>query len=218
MNNLAFLLSVVLLSAGIALTVIVGSRDLPIIAVTNIERLPVNINGFVGGDDRYTDAIYAELNADLYLYRHYRSDAGQALDLYIGYYGTAKGGRSTHNPNACLPGAGWAITATQAVELALDGEPSKQVRYLAATRDGSFVIIYHWYQSNKNEVLGSGISQNIARLKNRLLHNRDDGAFVQVSLFSTKDNLVDARRIGFNFARKVTMLLADYWPEETGKG
>ncbi len=55
-------------------------------------------------------------------------------------------------------------------------------------------LIYHWYQSDKNKVMISGVQQNLHRLVNRLLLNRDDGAFVRVST-DINDDQVKAREI-----------------------
>ena len=218
MNNLAFLISILLLGGCIALTSTIGARDFPIVIATHIERLPHDIDGFRGDDDRFAESIYAELNADHNLYRHYRSQTGETLDLYIGYYGTAKGGRSAHNPMSCLPGAGWVIIRDQYVDLQMSGTHSSQIRNIVASRDGRFVNLFHWYQTNRTEVAANGIIQNLLRFKNRLLHNRDDGAYVQVTVFSDQGGLINAGRSGLGFASTISQLLPDYWPEERSRG
>jgi EpsI family protein len=83
----------------------------------------MEIAGFKATEDSFSDAVYKELNADMHVYRHYRSDDGRQVDLYIGYYGTAKGGRTPHNPYGCLPGAGWGIVEDQRIDLIVDNYP-----------------------------------------------------------------------------------------------
>lgn len=214
MNNNAYHVALIILSIGLLLSVAVGARTTPTVDVENLGQFPLEISGFNGLEDRFSDAIYAELDADATLYRHYRRNDAQ-VDLYIGYYGTAKGGRSNHNPTACLPGSGWAIIDEKRADISFDPEVNQFVTSLIATRDGAYVTMYHWYLMNSNEVAGSGLSQNVKRFKNRLMNNRDDGAYVQVSVFSNNAGLGRAQQMGLDFAREVNILLPGYWPEET---
>ncbi|MCH8960606.1 MAG: exosortase-associated EpsI family protein [Bacteroidetes bacterium] len=75
----------------------------------NLDHLPRHILGLNGRDDRFDESVYRVLNADYHLLREYRSDAHPAVWLYIGYYGTAKGGRPSHVPQACYTGQGFSI-------------------------------------------------------------------------------------------------------------
>lgn len=205
--------AVALLLGAAVLLLLIGTRTEPIVVATNLERLPDVIAELKGEEDRFSASVYRALDADLHLYRHYRNDENR-VDLYVGYYGTGKGGRSAHNPMSCLPGAGWAILRDEAVDLDVPGERSRQIRSIVASRDGQYVTLFHWYQTNRSEITADGIMQNLIRFKNRLLHNRGDGAYVQVSVFSGRDRLAEAGRIGLGFAGQVKRMLPDYWPEE----
>ena len=72
--------------------VLIAKRGEPIVVRTNLENIPMQIGAYIGTADRFPDTVYEELNADLHLYRHYRDQDGNMISLYIGYYGTAKGG------------------------------------------------------------------------------------------------------------------------------
>src|SRR5665811_1355673 len=108
-SNKTYGICLVSLFTTLLIAGLLSIRPKPVIARTNLEYLPKEIAGYKGVDDTFPEAVNRELNADKQLYRHYRSSDGSQIDLYIGYYGTAKGGRTGHNPYACLPGAGWAI-------------------------------------------------------------------------------------------------------------
>ena len=88
-----FLVSVALLvvAAAVAFPIAWGS-EVGVVKV-NLDQLPRRILGLEGRDDRFDESIYRVLNADYHLLREYRSDAHPAVWLYIGYYGTARGGR-----------------------------------------------------------------------------------------------------------------------------
>jgi EpsI family protein len=185
------------------------------VAETNLEKLPMEIGGFIATDDFFPDSVYRELNADLHVYRHYRSADGRQVDLYIGYYGTAKGGRSSHNPYACLPGAGWGIVDTYLVKISpvkYSGDVS--VNYVLARKDDVHEVLFHWYQSAGKKILATGFQQNIQRFLGRLFHNRNDGAFVQVSVRADQEGITEAKTLAKSFSEKVVVLLPEYWPVE----
>lgn len=161
------------------------------------------------------DSIYKELNADKHVYRHYRDDDGKQIDLYIGYYGTAKGGRTGHNPYACLPGAGWGIIEANQGSLKTNNYPNGvPINYVLARKGETYESVLHWYQSAGDKVLSTGIQQNIQRFVGRVFYNRNDGAFVRVSVFTNQKGLEEANLLAKSFAEKILHLLPDYWPVE----
>lgn len=190
-------------------------RPEPVIARTNLEYLPHEIAGYRGVDDVFPEEVNRELNTDKQVYRHYRFGNSAPLDLYIGYYGTAKGGRTGHNPYACLPGAGWAIVDSRKIKVSLPGASSAtQLNYVQARRDGVNTVMVHWYQSAGATVMSSGIQQNIERFWGRLLRNRNDGAFVQVTTLVPDAELADGVARVQAFSAQLLRLLPDYWPIE----
>ena len=117
MSTKSFTISLIILLATIASVAAIASRGETVVVATNLENLPMEIAGFKATEDFFPDSVYKELDADKHVYRHYRSEDGRQVDLYVGYYGTAKGGRTGHNPYACLPGAGWGIVEARKVQL-----------------------------------------------------------------------------------------------------
>jgi EpsI family protein len=211
--NKPFLFSITILLSTILLVFIISQRGEPIVTTTNLENIPYKIGKYEGTDDFFDQSVYTELNADFHLYRHYRSPDGNQIDLYIGYYGTAKGGRTGHNPYACLPGAGWGIIKNDVVSLVYNNRKF-EVHMVIAQMGNTYNTILHWYQSDKNKVLLNGIQQNIQRLIGRILYNRNDGAFVRVSILSQHDGLSLANKDAKLFAEKMLTILPNYWPEE----
>jgi len=198
----------------LALVGFVSVRPEPVVIRTNLENLPMEIGEYRGTEDSFPESVYRELNADKHLYRHYRSSDGSQVDLYIGYYGTAKGGRTGHNPYACLPGAGWAIVDTGKVKTGdQDQDSEAEVNYVQARRDGVNTVMLHWYQ-RKTTVMSTGIRQNIERFWGHLIHNRSDGAFVQVTTQASDDQVPDAGMRVQKFAGEILETLPRYWPIE----
>ena len=149
------------------------------------------------------------------LFRRIYIFISRQISLYIGYYGTAKGGRTGHNPFACLPGAGWGIVDAGTVEIRPSYYPSGvKINYVVASRDGTYNVMLHWYQSAANSILASGWQQNIHRFRSRIVHNRNDGAYVQVNTFTQESQIADARETLKEFSLALLELLPAYWPLE----
>jgi EpsI family protein len=215
-ENRRFLFALATLAIGIVMVFTLSQRGVPVVLQTNLENIPLEISGYQGSEDVFPPWVYETLNADQHIYRHYRSPEGKQVSLYIGYYGTAKGGRSSHNPYGCLPSVGWAIVERGSVEIS----PSYQsqgvrVNYVLASKDDIQNVMLHWYQSAGTRVLSTGIQQNLQRFIGRVLHNRNDGAYVQVNTFVREQDIPEAREIVHEFARDIMEFLPKHWPEET---
>lgn len=210
-----FIISIVILLGTIASIAAISTRGEPVVVATNLENIPMVISGFKATEDAFSQAVYDELNADKHVYRHYRSTEGKQVDLYIGYYGTRKGGRTPHNPYACLPGAGWGIVDSKKIELRVQNyKNGVRVNYILARKGEWYESVLHWYQSAGNKILDSGLKQNIQRFMGRVLYNRNDGAFVRVSVTSRQEDLREAESLIRNFAANLMDLLPQYWPVE----
>jgi EpsI family protein len=182
----------------------------------NLDRFPYQVGDFIGTDIRMEDAVVKELNTDVCVYRKYADNGGEEITLYIGYYGTKRGGRTGHNPGGCYPGSGWAILdeAQVKVAIALNGNERKiTLNALQVKKGGMRERVYHWYQSNGDEVLSDGIDQNLHRFKSKILYNRNDGAFIRVSAIIT-ESLSHADGVLRNFIRDIFPLIVKHWPEE----
>ena len=215
MSNKPFTISVVILLSTIALVALIARRGQPVVVKTNLENIPIEIAGFKATEDFFPEAVYKELNADKHVYRHYRNADGKQIDLYIGYYGTSKGGRTGHNPYACLPGAGWAIVDAKNVSVTSKYHTNGvDVNYVLAHKGEVHESVLHWYQSAGSKVLATGFQQNIERLKGRAFYNRNDGAFVRVSVVTGDKGIEEANLLVKSFAQEILDLLPSYWPLE----
>ena len=215
MSSKSFTISLAILLCTILAVVLVASRGEPVVIKTNLENLPMEIDGYRATEDYFPDSVYKELNADRHVYRHYRNLEGKEIDLYIGYYGTAKGGRTPHNPYGCLPGSGWGIVASKIVKLETKSHPGGvDLNYILARKGDNYESVLHWYQSAGDKVLATGIQQNAERFIGRVFYNRNDGAFVRVSAFVPENGVGEANLLVKSFAEKVLDLLPQYWPLE----
>ena len=214
-SNKSFIISSIIILITIASVTIISLRGEPAVISTNLEKLPMRILDFRATEDFFEQSVYAELNANLHIYRHYRSSDERQVDLYIGYYGTAKGGRTSHNPYSCLPSSGWGILDTRKVRLDVDYyNAGVEVNYILVQKGNIYETVLHWYQSAGTKVLDSGFKQNVQRFIERILRNRNDGAFVRISILTDKDGIEGSSLLLKKFAERVLNLLPQYWPIE----
>jgi hypothetical protein len=88
------------------------------------------------------------------------------------------------------------------------------VNYVVASKDGVNNVMLHWYQTAGTRVLATGLQQNIERFRGRILHNRNDGAYVQVNSLAPNEGISEVRGKITKFVRKLMEQLPDYWPLE----
>jgi EpsI family protein len=215
MSNKSFMTSLLILLFTLSAVSAIFFRPVPVVVRTNLEHLPMEIGGYTATEDSFSEGVYRELNADKHVYRHYQSQNGDRVDLYIGYYGTAKGGRTGHNPYACLPGGGSAIVETGKVEIRRGAAGEKvPVNYILSRKDERNTVMLHWYQTAGRTVVSTGLRQNMEKFAGRLLHNRNDGAFVQITASASDTEVAKTRQRVEQFAGNVVTLLPGYWPDE----
>jgi EpsI family protein len=215
MKNSNFWISLLLITATFALVKTMHIGTDVVVWKKNLDKIPYTIGGMQGLDNPLEASVVKELDTDVYIYRNYISRDGGVINLYIGYYGTNKGGRSAHNPEGCYPGSGWAIMNESKVTLAVEngGKKNISLNTLQVNMGEAKQLVYHWYQTEGGVVVVNGFQQNQNRFINRLIHDRGDGAFIRVSK-DINNNYPETKEDIENFIRQLFPLLINYWPEE----
>jgi len=212
----SYLISFIVIAVSLILLFKLEIGSNVIVADKRLDQFPRTIGKYQSFDISLESNVIRILDTDAYIFRNYVSPEGNIMTLYIGYYGTKKGGRSEHSPGGCYPGAGWAITKEEKMELMVgSGNASRRavLNRLYVSKTGSNEIVYHWYQSNRDKIIASGIQLNINRFISRLRYNRNDGAFIRVSSEVNGDPMQARERIE-RFIRLIYPLIIEYWPCE----
>jgi EpsI family protein len=186
-------------------------RVVATVADARLHRLPSSLGGWSGRDFQFDPAVVSTLNADENVLRLYLRAPRDSVWLYIGYYGTNKGGRTGHMPQHCYRGAGYVIERQE--KMWING-PEGQVRVnaIVARRGRERTAALYWTQDNAR-VMDSGWAMNAHRFFRRLREGRDDGAFVRLSAPVTDDPDAVLRREA-EFASHLLLSLPFYWPTE----
>lgn len=208
MNWNRFLISLIVLLITLGSVVYISGRPLPKVVEKKLNSLPYAIGPWEGKDFSFDRLVIDELDTDDRISRNYiHKNNGYLITLYIGYYGTKKGGRTGHNPNACYPSSGWEIVSDTANSITEDYD---EVNRMLVQKGSVSQIVYHWYQ-DEDKIIQSGIEQNINRFINKLRYNRDDGAFVRISIDGINEGSEAALK---QFGNLLIPLISENWPIE----
>ena len=208
MNRNRFLIPLIILFLTLGSVIYLSSRPLPEVVEKRLVNLPYTIGSWSGEVFSFDQLIIDELDTDESIARNYIDrNNNYIITLYIGYYGTKKGGRTGHNPNACYPSSGWQIVSDTDTSISDD---YGQVNRLLVKKGAIAQIVYHWYQ-DEDKIIQSGIEQNINRFINKVRYNRNDGAFVRISIDGRSEGAEDALT---QFGRLLIPLIAKNWPVE----
>jgi len=182
------------------------------IAANRLQYFPERVLDYQGYDERLDESVYAVLGNDYNLLRRYRHPSGRTVALYVGYYGTAKGGRPEHVPQYCYTGQGFAIEDWQNVPA--PGRAGERIHQMIVKRQHERQLVLFWVHSHGDRVLADGLEQNLFRLRNRLVGDPDDGSLIRLSMPIVSDGDAVAIRELSRFAGEVIRLLPTHWPVE----
>ena len=177
-----------------------------------LATLPYDIQSRSGHDVVVDAKVREILQADFHVQRTYLEEGEPPIWLYIGYYGTERGGYTPHTPDACYPAAGWTIDEAARTTRALLGD--LRVNEIQVTSAGDRRLVQYWYRSHRATGILGATSQALDRVIGRLLHSRADGGFIRVSTPMEDADVESARQRLEAFANELDSLLANHWPAE----
>jgi len=212
--NRFFIASLILGIAIACFSYLGKTKGILIVTEYNLHTLPHQIGNWVGEEKPFQDYVYKALGADENVNRQYKTPDGRSLWLYIGYYGTAKGGHPQHTPQGCYPGAGWGIEGISPLSIKIDEKETITVNNLFARRGDQTEQTIYWLQNSYGTVMNTGLEQNLEKLRCKILFNRADGAFIRVSSPVFNNNREETIEYQKEFVKELFPLLPNHWPKE----
>jgi EpsI family protein len=187
-----------------------------------IERTASDMAGWKGMDIPISDSVERILRADAHVQRIYENQNGEFVALYVGYYGTRRGGRPEHTPWMCYPAAGWRILAATkrpfvtrsgipgvADPNPVAGEMNELVVELGADRD----LVRFWYSTHRSPALATETALTLDHVIGRFSPTgRADGALVRISTPIDEGGIEAARDRLERFSDPLTRELRHHWP------
>jgi len=178
--------------------------------------LPRAIDSWQATDMPLESMVESILRADYNVQRVYHHTVLPPIFLYVGYYGTDRGGRPEHTPWVCYPNGGWSIVAQRTVHV--DEQRGLQVNEIEVDSGSQRRLVHFWYRSFRATGLLGPVDQVRDRLIGRLRHERSDGALVRISTVLDEGDVVGARGRLLAFGSELDRLLDTHWPEEHPAG
>jgi len=165
----------------------------------------------IGGYEFISDfpmdvSILEALSLDDYLFKSYVRDKG-TVNLYIGYYHTAKKVGAAHDPLVCFIGQGWEIKKREQGEYLLNRTPGLKVSYssMIAERQGERELVVYWFQVN-GKATATTQSQKYEMVLDKFSGRPEDNAFVRISAPVNDKTPEEVRKRLFDF-------IEDFYPD-----
>lgn len=180
---------------------------------SRLRALPLDIGDWRGRSIPIEGEVERMLDADANLQRAYWSPFSESVVwLYVGYYGTQRGGHPEHTPDVCYPSAGWTIEGRR--DRAVDPKRGLRVNEFVVAKGGERRLVEFWYRSLRRTGMLGSWDVTLDQMRSRLVGGRVDGALVRVSTPIEAGGEPAARSRLFAFADAVDVLLDGHWPRE----
>jgi EpsI family protein len=186
-------------------------REPPDVDTAALRALPYEIAGWQGADIPIEDKVSRMLDATENVQRAYVGPAQSLVWLYVGYYGTERGGKPEHTPWVCYPTAGWKILRSDVVEV--PGSDGRRLNELLVSQAGERRLVHFYYRSYRRTGLLGGLDQVLDQLESRITTGRADGALVRLSTPVDGDEFVARARL-LELGGHVDALFEAHWPRE----
>lgn len=186
-------------------------RPAPELDTSPLRSFPSQLGPWHAEDVPLEGGVESMLEADYNLQRRYQRALNDVVWVYLGYYGTERGGRPEHTPPACFRAHGWTIEDQRVV----DAGDGLRVNEMLVSLGGEQQLVHYWYRSFRRTRLLGGIDQLLDHLVGRVRYQRADGSLVRVSTaYSGEEDRQAARSRLAQFGAAFDEALADHWPHE----
>jgi len=203
----------VLLFAGVgALSWRLELRPSLQVDATPLASLPRRLGEWEAVDVPLEPDVESILRADANLQRIYVDPKGTRISLYVGYYGTDRGGRPEHTPAVCYRSQGFEVDDRGVLEVSA----SLRVHEYRVEQGTTRHLVHFWFRSYRRSGLVGELDQTFDRLVGRLVSGRADGSLIRISvpLHGGEDEAVVRERL-LAFAAAVDAQLSAHWPTES---
>ena len=207
----AGVLLIVLLLTGVAAWWLT-QRPGPASDVASLRELPPQVADWRAIDIPIEQDVADMLRADLNVQRAYVHPQGYVVYVYVGYYGTTRGGTPEHTPELCYPAQGWAILERDSIEIA--GADGFAAREFVVEKEGDRRLVHFWYRTADATGIRSTAALRWKHFWARLAAGRGDGALVRLDTPIEGDDVAGARLKLLPMDRAIESAVSEVWPTE----
>lgn len=196
---------------GIAAFYVYTRSEDDIVINKPLDQFPQKIgNWTMTGQARFDERVLAVLLPTDYLSRSYIDAAGNRLSLYIGFHNGGPNSGPIHSPKQCLPGSGWNRLKENVRQVQFNGET---IHYVSAVyqKDAEKQLFLYWFQV-RDQILTNEYTLKLAMIKNSVLSNRRDSAFIRLSVMGAESE-EEATGIGERFIQDFFPAIREALPQ-----
>ena len=179
---------------------------------TALANLPTQIEGWSSREIPLDQNVESMLRADFNLQRAFVHPLGDVVWLYIGYYGTDRGGTPEHNPRACYRAHGWSLSDFRT--LVVDPPRGLRANEAVVELEGEQRLVLFWYRSRRRTGILGTFALSVDHLLGRLTEGHADGALVRLSTPLEEGGEFAARSRLVSLARILDPEIERHWPTE----
>ena len=177
---------ILFLLLGIAALYVYSRSEVAVPVNQSFALFPQTAEGWkMVGQSRFDERTLEVLKPTDYLSREYSSDDGESVGLYVGYHDGGPKSGPIHSPRQCLPGSGWNRIKDEVRALDIG---DRKVSYVSAVyeKDTAKQLFLYWFQV-KGDILTDEYALKLMQLKNSVMSNQRDSAFIRLALSVTEN-------------------------------
>ncbi|MCF8104148.1 MAG: EpsI family protein [Desulfohalobiaceae bacterium] len=178
-----------------------------------LDRIPGRIGSWRMAETQAMGADIVDLlGVDDYIFRNYKDDQGQAINVYVSYFSRTDRSKGYHSPLNCMPGSGWEIANTKPLPLKIPGSSEEPtVNRLLLQKGAEKKVSLYWYQC-RGRILHNEYLERIYRVIDSIFKNRTDGAFIRLVAINTGQDIQKEEAMLKDFASRLLPMLREYLP------
>jgi EpsI family protein len=179
----------------------------------SLDTLPKAIREWRGENRFFSDKVKAILKADDTLLRLYTRRDGDAVWVYVAYWGRQADGMAAHSPKLCYPGNGWLPTDTGQETILLSHGAKKEIRVnrILFQKGNAQEMVLYWYQTGPR-VVTSEYEGKFLLAFDSLWNRRSDVAFIRFSVEVSRGNTTLAMERAREIIQHAVPFLDDILP------
>jgi EpsI family protein len=145
-------------------------------------EFPSIIPGWKSTEVKYDPVVIATLDPDKTVWKNYRNESGNAVDLFMACYNSLEKADLSHSPIVCFTGQGWDIQETSVIDvpLGLQGDHIIKVNRILQKKADSVMVTFYWYQA-KNMAFSNRGLQKTYLFCQELIGKSGANAFVRLT-------------------------------------
>jgi len=155
-------------------------RSVPEADSGSLDALATNLGGWQAIDIEMDQAVADMLGADHNVQRAYHHPLGYTVFVYIGYYGSERGGVPEHTPGVCYPAQGWTVVASRGQNVG--GRDGLDLREYVVESEGARRLVHFWYRTSQSSGITSILGLRMRQFLGRMTNEGTDGALIRLSI------------------------------------